>query len=139
MVGLLRHLCGHLVRHLLLLLLFLLHQVRIVIQCLVEFQLLHLFSILDLLILGNTVLRQLLTEEAVISEVRVRFRILSLDGAAGLQGLGAWIVGLQCAVLGARALQRRTLNERFTSICSCCTSASRSVGEAHIRVSCVLA
>ena len=45
---------------LLLLLLLLLHDVGVVVERLVEFELLHLFAILNLLVLGDALLRQLL-------------------------------------------------------------------------------
>ena len=57
--------------HLLLLLLLeslLLHDVGVVVQCLVKLQLLHFFTVLYLLVLWDTVLGEFLAEEVVICE-----------------------------------------------------------------------
>ena len=59
----------------------LLDQIGVVVERLIEFQLLHLLTILDLLVLGDAVLGELLAEEVVVSEVlAVRLRALALGG-----------------------------------------------------------
>ena len=57
--------------HQLRLLLLLLYDVGIVVERLVKLQLLHLFTVLDLLVFRNAVLSQLLGEKVVVSELRL--------------------------------------------------------------------
>ena len=101
--------------HLLFLDLLLLNEIGVVVERLIEFQLLHLLSILDLLVLGDAILGELLAEEVVVGEVlAVRLRVLALGGGGSaehrLHMVVGILLGLDLAALGARTLQRRALD-----------------------------
>ena len=87
----------------------LLYNVGVVVQCLIEFQLLHLFSILDFLVLWDAVLVQLLIEIVIVSKLAslifltiIGFHLISTESFRSSTHL-----------LSARFFQRRPLHERL--------------------------
>lgn len=101
----------HMVALLLDLLLFkllLLDYVRIVVQCLIKFQLLHLLSVLYLLVLWNAVLAQFLAKDIVICKGA---RFFVAGSSYRLESLGNLTCLRSCGL--AWSLQTWTLNERL--------------------------
>lgn len=82
--------CGSLLCQLLLLLL-LLDYVRVVVECLIKFELLHLFAILYFLVLWDSMLIEFLAEEVVVKEL-----------VGGLLRVGTGENWLECGYLALR-------------------------------------
>ena len=100
--------CGSLLCQLLLLLL-LLDYVRVVVECLIKFELLHLFAILYFLVLWNAIARELLAEEIVVGELIGPLLVLLHFWLER----GLHLVRSLSRVLWILVHQRVTLNERL--------------------------
>ena len=93
--------CGSLLCQLLLLLL-LLDYVRVVVECLIKFELLHLFAILYFLVLWDSMLIEFLAEEVVVKELVGG--LLRVGSSENWLKCGYLALRGSCLVLSARSL-----------------------------------